>query len=263
MHNAGFKALKLNYVYLPFSVPQTQLKAAVQGLIPLNFKGVNITVPHKQKALTLMDKLSKEAKLVGAINTVEIKDNKLIGHNTDAPGFIESLKKDAGFNLKNKVLFLMGAGGAGRAVAFASALQGIKKIFIKELNNSLAVKLKNNLRAHFPKLIIETKLRYDEQIEAGIKEADILVNATPLGMKPKDPCVIRKDFLKSDLLVYDLVYNPLETKLLKRAKQKKCQAVSGLGMLLYQGIKAFEIWTKKRAPLKVMKRALKEAIYKH
>lgn len=261
MHNAGFQKLNLNYVYLPFSVTPLHLKLAIRSLIPLQFKGINVTIPHKQSVCPLLDELSCEAALIGAVNTLEIKAGKLIGHNTDALGFIESLKQDAKFSLKNKNLFLLGAGGAGHAVAFAAALQGAKKIFIKELNRKQAKLLKNKLTRNFLELEVEyVTENKTNRLKAALKEADILVNATPLGMGKKDLLIVNEDFLRPGLLVYDLVYNPLETRLLAAAKKKKCRVVSGIGMLLFQGIKAFEIWTGKKAPALVMKKALLKAI---
>jgi len=255
MHNCGFEALHLNYVYLPFEISPEQLHTAVKALIPLNFKGVNVTIPHKQNIIPLLDDLSEEARLIGAVNTVEIKEGKLIGHNTDAAGFIESLKIDADFNLNKKTLCLFGAGGAGFAVAFAAALAGAEKIFIREPNSAQANNLKTSLQKNFPNLQISI-VTEDSNIKKAVQEADILVNATPLGMKESDPLVIPAEFIHPNLLVYDLVYNPAETKLLAIAKQKRCQAINGLGMLLFQGTKAFEIWTGEKAPLEKMKKAL-------
>ncbi len=253
MHNAAFKKLNMNACYIPFAVPPDRLAEAAQALIPLNLQGVNITVPHKEKIIPFLDELSKEARLIGAVNTIELKEGRLIGHNTDGRGFLRSLKEQARFNPKGKTFFLVGSGGAARAVVFSLALAGASAIWIRDIDSQKADVLAENVRE---KTGVDVRSIPESSIPASAKEADCLINATPLGLKKNDPLPLSGTFIQSKHLVCDLVYNPPATALLKAARAKKAKILSGLGMLLYQGVIAFEIWTGEKAPASIMKAAL-------
>lgn len=255
MHNSAFKHLSLNYRYMAFDIAPENVKDSASALRALGFAGVNVTVPHKQAICPYLDEIAQEASLIGAVNTIEINNGKLIGHNTDAYGFTQSLKEDGETEISDKTMFLFGAGGAGLAVAFGSALENLSKLYIRELNKPQANNLIERLNKNFPNL--ETIYVEDEKdIAFAVKQSDILVNATPLGLKESDPLIVNQELLHKDLIVYDLVYNPLETKLIKAAKENGAKTVSGIGMLLLQGAKAFEIWTGQPAPVDVMREAL-------
>lgn len=255
MHNSAFAHLNLNYRYMAFDIEHDQVQNALTALTALGLSGVNVTVPHKQTVCPYLDEIATEAKLIGAVNTIEIKDGKLIGHNTDAYGFTQSLKTEGETEIADKTMFLFGAGGAGLAVAFGSALENLKKLYIRELNKEQADNLITRLNENFPDLTT-VYIEDEKEIDAAVADSDFLVNATPLGLKDTDPLIVSADSLHKDLVVYDLVYNPKETKLLKAAKEKGAKPVSGMGMLLLQGARAFEIWTKKDAPVEVMRQAL-------
>lgn len=249
MQNAAFRYLGLDIIYLPFSVHPADLGCAVKSLAALGFIGINVTVPHKQTIIKYLDEIADSAKMIGAVNTVLVKGKRLIGYNTDGVGFVESLRRDYKYKLNGKTMFLLGAGGAGRAVAIQGALSGLKKVYISDTIQARA----ENLISNVPKckaILITDKQR----IKDAINDSDIIVNATPVGLHKEDPISIPKEFIPMNKLVYDLIYNPKKTKLLKEVKG--CRTVNGLGMLLHQGARAFEIWTGKKAPVKIMRRAI-------
>ncbi|TDX43688.1 shikimate dehydrogenase [Orenia marismortui] len=260
MHNNAFKELDLNYLYLPFAVKKENVEEAVNGIRGMNLRGVNVTIPHKQKVIPYLDELSEEAKLIGAVNTIENRDGKLIGYNTDGRGFIRSLREEGSLDPKSKKALLIGAGGAARAVAFQLALEGISELYISDLNFELAQNLAKDISNKLNIAKVESIDTID--LNQTVSKVDLLIDATPVGMYPKVDVkpVVSTGSLHKDLLVYDLVYNPLDTVLLKAAKRSGAKAVSGLGMLLYQGAIAFEIWTGKDAPIAVMREALEKGL---
>lgn len=250
MHNSAFNKLHLDAVYLPFSVHPSELKNAVMSIRTFGFLGINITVPHKQTVMKYLDKITDSAKLIGAVNTIVVDGKKLIGHNTDGMGFVRSIEDDCGYKLKEKTMFLLGAGGAGRAVAIQSAFSGIKKIFISDTLEARA----KNLRKSIPERCEVCLVNKKNEMYNAIQESDIIVNATPIGMHKEDSISIPAEYIPKGCLVYDVIYNPPKTKLLKSVRG--CRIVNGLGMLLYQGVSAFELWTGQKAPVGTMREAL-------
>ena len=256
MHNAAFKHLGIEAEYKLFEVKPHKLQKFFTEFRWSGISGVNITIPHKRQSLYFMDDLSSKAKLTEAINTVALKGDRLVGYNTDGIGFLRALKEDLGFSPKGKIAFILGAGGAGRAVTFSLAKEEVSRIMISDIDMDKAAILARD---------IEKKTRVETvAVEFGGKGApelilnsDLLVNATPIGMKKTDKPLIPADFLHRSLAVFDLIYNPEETNLLKEARKKKLKACNGLGMLVYQGAAAFELWTGKPAPLEVMRKAIK------
>jgi len=257
MHNAAFKKLGIDACYLPFAVNPDQLAAAVSAVIPLGLCGLNVTVPHKEKVIAYLHDLSREAKLIGAVNTIEVVKGKLIGHNTDGRGFIRSLRDNARFDPKGKTVFLVGSGGAARAVSFSLALAGVRRIALFDVDGKKAEALAQDLR---DKTGTDAGALPGWELARAAEASECLINATPLGLKKWDPLPIRKELIRKDHLVCDLVYNPAETALLKAAKLKEANRLPGIGMLLYQGVIAFEIWTGVKAPVLVMKNALSRQI---
>ncbi|AGB40489.1 shikimate 5-dehydrogenase [Halobacteroides halobius DSM 5150] len=262
MHNAAFKELGLNSTYLPFAVKPDNLKEAVRGIKALNIKGVNLTIPHKQKVISYLDQLSNEAKLIGAVNTIENQEGKLIGHNTDGRGYIRALQEEAKFNPSGKKVLVIGAGGAARAVAFQLSLEGINELYIANRTIEKAKGLVKDIKTKVSLNQVQPLPLSDNKLADIIKKLDLIIDTTPVGMHPQTDVepVISAKLLHSNLLVSDLVYNPQETVLLQEAKKVGAETLSGLGMLLYQGVIAFEIWTGKKAPKKVMRRALEEGL---
>ncbi|OGS22965.1 MAG: shikimate dehydrogenase [Elusimicrobia bacterium RIFOXYA2_FULL_39_19] len=253
MHNKAFDFLKLHYMYLPFHVEPKDLKTALEGIKCLNFAGLNITVPHKENALKYIDEIDAAAVKIGAINTVVIKNGKLKGYNTDGAGFLRSLK--SGFNPKNKTVLMLGAGGAGKAAGVALSAEKIKHLFIYDPDK---IKAKNlYLNIGLPKKV--TIIADKTGMERIAVNADLIINTTPVGMHSGSPCVINPKLLNRKMYVYDVIYNR-ETELIKSAKKAGCKHSDGLGMLLYQGVAAFELWTGKKAPVKEMHKALLKAL---
>ena len=258
MHNAAFKRLGMDACYVPFAVHPDRLGEAARAILPLGLRGLNITVPHKEKIIQYLDELSEEARLIGAVNTIEIRQGRLVGHNTDGRGFLRSLNENAGFNPKGKKVLFIGSGGAARAVGFCLALAGASKIYVRDLDTRKADLLVSDIRAKTG--AASASIHDDEPLAAYAADADCLINATPLGLKRTDPLPIPRDFVMKKHLACDLVYNPPETAFLRTAKSRGAKRLAGLGMLLYQGVIAFEIWTGKRAPVQTMKNALSRQI---
>ena len=253
MHNAAFKQLKLNACYVPFPVHPDNLETAVKSVVPLRLCGLNITVPHKEKVIPFLDELSREAALIGAVNTVEIREGRLIGHNTDGRGFLRSLKEQARFNPRGKTFLCLGSGGAARAIGFSLALANASRIFFFDPDSPKASMLARDISA---KTGADVQSITAEDRAACAAESDCVINATPLGLRKNDPLPLDGRLIASRHLVCDLVYNPAVTPFLRMAKTRKAKTLQGLGMLLFQGVIAFEIWTGKKAPVDVMKRAL-------
>jgi len=256
MHNAAFKRLGLDAIYLVFEVAPKGLGDAIAAIRGLGIAGINVTIPHKEAVIKYLDDLSQEAKLIGAVNTIVNKNGKLTGHNTDVFGFIKALKEDLKFDPRGKNIFILGAGGAAKAVAFGLAQKGAKRIVLTDVADEKALELACDveLKTNCACLALPCG-------SPGIKEmilnSQLLVNATPCGMKDADPAAIDPKLLHKGLAVFDLVYNK-NTKLIKAAKRMGLRASGGLDMLLYQGARAFELWTGKKAPVEVMRKALKK-----
>ena len=251
MHNAAYSRLGLDYVYVPFAVAPNDIKNAVNSLRVLGISGVNVTIPHKERVVPFLDALGPLVRQIGSVNTIVNSYGKLTGYNTDAPGFLRDLR-GKGFNPSGKTVLLFGAGGAGKAVAAALSRAGAKKIYITDSMEQKAVQLsKKTPRAVFLPFVVWQKK---------IGESSLLVNATPLGMRPGKPPVAASG-LKKGVFVYDLVYNR-DTELGRECKKAGVKYSNGLGMLLNQGVIAFEYFTGKKAPAKVMKDALQKQIKK-
>jgi shikimate dehydrogenase len=252
MHNAAFAHLGLNYIYVAWEVAPQNLKLAMDGVRGLGIVGLNVTIPHKEKVGEFLDALSEEAEMVGAVNTVQNLKGKLIGYNTDVEGF----KRALGVDVRGKRAVLLGAGGAGRAVAYALVSSGASCIILnrtEERARELAEKYKN-LGA------IEGRALTPSNLKEAMKGADILINATSLGMKGEEIEGV-DEVLKEGILVMDLVYNPRETPLLRMARERGAEIVEGWKMLLHQGAFSFEIWTGRKAPIEVMEKVLQKILF--
>jgi shikimate dehydrogenase len=260
MHNAAFAALGLNWRYLAFEVNPKNLRAAIEGAKAMNFAGINLTVPHKLLAVEMVDELDESAKKWGAVNTIKFvqspksKVQTTIGFNTDADAIAQSLREDLKIKLRGAKVLLLGAGGAGKTAALKLATESVSELFLVNRTQNKAKKIADEIKKQFPSVKVSTD--YPKS------NVDLLLNATSLGLKPDDSSPLdEKQFsLKQTRAVYDMIYRPAETKLLAAAKKSGCKTANGLGMLLHQGAKAFEIWTGKPAPLDVMRKALENAV---
>lgn len=252
MHNACFKELGLNWVYLPFSVKPENLEEAFKGLKSIeNVQGINVTIPHKQEVIKYLDNLSQEASLIGAVNTISFSNGRATGDNTDGRGFISALTEE-GFSLRGKNVLLLGVGGAGRAVSMSLAKEKISRITLVDVNISKAKGLTSEIEHSFK----EVKARAIGLKEITLEEIDLLVNATGVGMKEGDPLLINPSLLHRKLFVYDLIYNPTQTLLLKEAAKCGAKTANGSGMLIHQAALSFKIWSGEEAPLGVMKKEM-------
>lgn len=263
MHNAAFRHLGLDYVYVPFSVQPEQLAQAVEGVRGLELAGVNVTIPHKSTVMAYLDEVSPEARLIGAVNTIVNRNGRLHGYNTDAPGFIKSLETDAKISPAGKRILIMGAGGASRAVAVQITLNGAAEIVFTSPVPGEIPSIKQAVRESGGADPGEVEWN-QEAIGRRLQETDILINATPLGMYPNNGEMppVKVDEIMPGTLVCDLIYNPRETVLLRQARESGLQTLNGMGMLLYQGAIAFEKWTGAEPPVEVMRCALETALQK-
>jgi len=258
MHNAAFEALDLNYAYMPLRVPQGALEGAIATARMLKMAGMNVTHPHKIKILSLLDKLDKSAKLVGAVNTVKNDRGKLIGYNTDGAGAVRALESETG-ELTGRRVLLLGAGGAARAIAFSLVKEGAE-LNIANRTTSRAKELTAAIKMSLGTNVGIINLNRKELSET-IKNMDIIINATTIGMHPDvNRTLLTADVMHKGLIVNDIVYEPLQTRLLTEAKKAGARTVTGLGMLIHQAALSFEIWTGRRAPIKVMKAAAKREL---
>jgi shikimate dehydrogenase len=278
MHNAAFAALGLNWRYLAFEVHPDHLLAAIAGAKAMQFGGLNLTVPHKLLAVDMVDELDASAKTWGAVNTIKfessagvspanssgraggtpaLQDIRTVGYNTDADAIVTALREDLKVELRGAKVLLLGAGGAGRTAALKLASENVEELFLVNRTPGKAEAVAGEIKKQFPSVRVTTG-----HPQAAV---DLVLNATSLGLKPGDPSPLdEKQFpVRQARAVYDMIYNPAETALLKAAKAAGCRTANGLGMLLHQGAKAFEIWTGKPAPLDVMRRALEQNIYGH
>ena len=257
MQNAAFREAGIDAVYVPFEVEPENLKEAVDGVRALGIKGLNVTVPHKERIVEHLDYLSEEAELLGAVNTVKNENGELTGYNTDAEGFLRSLIEE-GVELEGKKALMFGAGGAARAVGYALLKGGASFLYIVNRNFQRAREVGELLGKRGNVLVFPLK---ESTVETLLKEVDLIVNTTSVGMKPEDPHLFDYSKTPEGITVVDIIYNPPETPLLKAAKERGCKTVNGLGMLVHQGAVAFEIWTGKTAPVETMREVLERELY--
>lgn len=260
MHNAAFRALDLDWCYVPFPVHPERVREALMGARALGLKGLNATIPHKQTLLSLMDELTPEARIIGAVNTVILRDERMIGHNTDAAGFLRALR-EAGFAPEGCFALVLGAGGAARAVVYALCGVGAQVMILNRTVSRACA-----LADAFSQMIANARLAADaldrETLARVSQQVQLIVNTTPLGMWPQmdaSPWPSEIAFPRQAFL-FDLIYNPRETRLMRQARAAGAEAIDGLGMLVHQGAEAFYLWTGVQPPTDVMYKACLEAL---
>ena len=259
MHTAAFRALELDFVYVPFNVRPEDLEVAVRSIPALGFVGMNVTIPHKEQVIGCLDWVSEDALRIRSVNTLHNLDGELRGYSTDGPGFIGALEA-AGKSPAGAKTVLLGAGGSARATVYALAVSGA---LVTVANRTLE-------RADALARLVNTALGRDavkvvgletQEARDAVREADLLVNCTSVGMYPNtDAQPIPTEWLHPGLFVYDQIYNPWETKLLKAARALGARGANGAGMLVRQGAISFEIWTGRPAPIEVMEHAVAAAV---
>jgi shikimate dehydrogenase len=257
MHNAAFKALKLNWAYAAFEVDPANLRPALLGARDMGVRGINLTVPHKILALDIVDEVDAEARQLGAVNTVSFEAGKLRGFNTDGYGIARALKEEFGFGFKGKRVLVLGAGGAGRAIAVKAALDGALRVYVA---NRTAAKIEPIAR-EIAATKTECRAVAPDALAPVMPDVDVLINTTSVGLKAGETLGLPATLFGPQLFVYDTIYRPAETELLRTATEAGARTANGLSMLLHQGARSFEIWTGQKAPLAVMRRALRAAVY--
>lgn len=260
MHNAMYKTMGLDYIYLAFRVAGKELDKAIAGMKALNFKGLNVTIPHKVEVIPFLDQMDVLADKIGAVNTIVNDNGVLTGYNTDAQGFLKALiERD--MRPAGKNVLLLGAGGAARAIGFVLAEeQAHLTILNRKQELSWAKDLAECLSKIYPLKVKAGELTR-QNLKRAIASTDILVNATSVGMSPNiDQSPVPCDLLCANLVVFDAVYNPYQTRLLREAKEAGAQTINGLEMLVWQGVLAFEKFTGKKVPFELMREAALEEL---
>ncbi len=263
MHNAAFKNKGVDYVYLAFRVRKEELGKAIEGMRALNMRGLNVTIPHKVAVIPFLDELDPLADKIGAVNTIVNNDGVLKGYNTDATGFLQALR-ERGVEPKEKSVVILGAGGASRAISFTLAEGGAHIVILNRLLElDWATELANRISQIFTREVEALELN-KENLSRVLGKADILVNATSVGMSPNvNETPVKSDLLRPNLVVYDIVYNPIKTRLQREAEVAGATVISGLDMLVWQGALAFEKWTGLKAPVNLMKEEAIKLLEKH
>ena len=256
MHNIALNDLNLDYVYVAFDVTPKNLRHALNGIRALNIRGINVTIPHKETVLSYLDSIDPIAQKIRAVNTIKLEDGRIYGKNTDAEGFIRAIE-DANIDISEMDVLLLGSGGAAKAVSYA-LIQKISKLTILNRTKPKATELANKLKKE-SEIPIFTKKLEETTINDEIQRVDLVINATPVGMYPsQQESILSSNMLHQDLIVFDLIYNPIETKLIKDARKVGCKTINGLDMLISQGALAFEWWTDKKPNTNLMKKKVIE-----
>lgn len=262
MHNASIRALGLagDYEYGKLDVPPEMFMERIAQFPGEGYAGVNLTIPLKEVAFQGLGKLDVSAEILGAVNTVEFADDGPVGHNTDGYGFLRALEEAFGKAAEGDSVFVLGCGGAGRAVALMAALDGARSVTLADVDAARVATLAAEISERTPDVHVFQTLEKPRQIEK-CREADLVIQASPVGMKKEDPSLLPPQAFRAGQCVFDLIYMYPETALLSTAKAEGAQVANGLGMLLHQGAKAFEIWTGISPDIAAMRAALEEAVY--
>ncbi|UUZ85452.1 shikimate dehydrogenase [Paenibacillus sp. P26] len=255
MLNRAFEEAGINAAYAAFHILPGRLKDAVAGIRALQFRGVNVTIPHKLEVMEYLDEIDEDARIIGAVNTIVNEDGKLTGFNTDGIGYVRSLKEETGIQLKGRKVLMLGAGGAARGVGYALAKEGAEHIYIANRTESKARELADSMSS----FASVSGLGLDE-VGKVASEAALIVNNTSLGMHPNvNEVPMDTSLIGPDTVASDLIYNPRITRFLREAKERGAVIHSGLGMFIYQGAYAFEYWTGRPAPIAAMREAVERS----
>lgn len=264
MQNAALRACDMNAQYARFHIRPNELRSALLFLRELKFVGVNLTVPHKIAGLAQIDEADESASRIGAVNTVRLRDKKLIGSNTDGEGFVRAVRSEFSVDLRDLRVLIIGAGGGtGRAIAWQCALENCERLVLVNRTLDKAKALAEHLRSFFmearvlgPAARLQAVALEESAMRMQLPDIDLIVNATPLGMNPSDPTPIPGRLIAPHHMVFDCVYGPSKTALLRAAKQAGARSANGLSMLLHQGALSFSIWFDREAPIDAMRKAL-------
>jgi shikimate dehydrogenase len=261
MHNASFRSLGLDAIYLAFDVAPDRLAAVLPAMAAMGFGGVNLTVPLKETAFRLLDDLDESARMTGSVNTVEFTERGLRGHSTDGPGFLLALQEAFHCGPCGDTVFVLGCGGAGRAVAMACAGAGAARLRLADADATRAQALAEDMAAWSPQTDVQALSAASEVWAQASHLSDLVVQATPAGMKPGDRSPLAAAAFRDGQRVFDLIYMQPETPCMQAARAGGAQAANGLGMLLHQGARSFTIWTGDMPDLGAMRHALETSVY--
>ena len=255
MMNAAFEKLNLNYYFFPMNVPEMHFADVIQGVSKMNFAGLTITIPYKIEIIKYLDSIDPLAKIIGAVNAVQIRDGEKRGYNTDGEGFVRGLELDKNIVVKENVFFIVGSGGVSRAITTVLASRNPKKIFLSNRTFDKAKKLCDHINTNVHDCC--EPIHLNVEIKNSIKLSSVFINTTNIGMPPyQDKSPIDTSYLHKDLLVADVIYNPTKTKLLLSAENLGCDIVNGQSLLLHQGKIAFNLWTGLEVPAEAMSKAI-------
>ena len=275
MHEAAFRRLGIDAHYIVLESIPADFKKLMGQPSRLSLSGFNVTIPYKEIVMKNLDGIRPEARAIGAVNTVFKQGKRWTGTNTDMEGFLTAIMKEGGFRPSGKKAVILGAGGAARAVIYGLSREGIREILIADCFPQKAQKIANDMRKFFKRVGYHAAMAGTPEVKEALQKADVIINATPLGLKSQDPKVVPESWIPQagrvrgrvskktscgPKLFMDLIYNPAVTPFLKMAKKKGHRTLNGLGMLLHQGARALELWTGRKAPVGVMRRALLNAL---
>lgn len=260
MHNASMEALGFDGIYLALDIHPDELMEVLPAMAKMGFAGVNLTVPHKEIAFRGLEQLDESAKLLGAANTVQFTKDGMVGHNTDGYGFLMALEEAFGKRVEGDAVFVLGCGGAGRAVALMAAKECAKSLVLADIDAERVQRLEDEIKALAPEVTITPALDDASKIEL-CRGCDLVVQASPVGMKRDDPSLLPPEAFRAGQRAFDLIYMYPETAILTTARESGAQIANGLGMLLHQGARAFEIWTGVQPSVPAMRKALEDAVY--
>lgn len=261
MHNAAFQALGMDALYLAFDVPPARLRRTLAFMKELGFRGVNLTVPLKEVACRGLDLLDPTARIFGAVNTVQFLPHGLKGYSTDGVGFLSAVREAFDGTLKGRFVFVLGTGGAGRTVAMACAGEQTAGIFLADLDRTRARRVAREIARLHPSVPVQVVESTPAAWAHASLASDLVIQSTPVGMKPSDPSLLPPSAFRRGQWAFDLVYMYPETGFMRAARRAGAHTSNGLGMLLHQGAASFKIWTGKTPPVPVMRRALEKAVY--
>lgn len=259
MHQAAFRALGMDALYSAFDVRPDDLLEVLSAMARMGFQGVNLTIPHKEVAFRGLVHLDESAELLGAVNTVQFLDDRLVGHTTDGYGFLQAHEEAFGGGVEGETVFVLGTGGAGRTAALVAARAGAAGLLLCDSDTTRVHTLCAELAERFPGVPV-SGLEPGEAPEH-VAEAGLIIQATPVGMKPDDPVLLPTEVFGPGQRLFDMIYMYPETGIMKAARQAGADVANGLGMLLHQGAKSFEIWTGTTPPIDAMRRALESKVY--
>jgi len=262
MHNSSIASLKMDAIYLAFDAPPAKLMEILKSMRDMKFGGVNLTVPLKEVAFRGVEQLDKSAEIAGSVNTIEFLENgEMRGHSTDGFGFVTAIKEAFETTPANKSIFVLGCGGAGRAVAITCAAEGAAKIILSDIDDARAAKVAEEIKTMFPKVEVESAGSDKADWIKAAASVELIIQATPVGMKPEDTPLLTREAFSKDQMLFDLIYMYPKTGIMSEAAAAGAKTANGLGMLLHQGARSFKIWTGVTPDTNAMRTALEQSVY--